>query len=488
MLIVMAVTLYTSRVILAVLGVEDFGIYNVIAGLATSFVFFSSSLSNSTQRYLNFELGKGNYNRVRDIFNLSFLIYIIIAIIIFLLIEILGAWFLVNKLTIPVERIYAAQWVLHTFSISLCVTLIGTAFDSVLIAHENMKIYAYVGLVDALAKLLIVYLLNLFSWDKLILFSLLSLMVTVISRTLPAVYCFRKYDECKLHLVWNFQLFQEMFRFIGWNLFGCAVYAINEQGISILLNIFFGPVINAAKAIANQVNSAVNNFSNNFFVSVRPQIVKLYASKALDKCIELVFVSSRYGFYLMWMICLPLILRRDYILELWLGNVPQYTSKFVLWILIYSLINVLTNPVWNLIQAIGEMKLYMLIGSGVYLLAFPIGYIFLVLDFNPVVVFQVLAVVRLIYVFVTTAIVNKYVEISIKKYICDIIIPILLVVVTSSFFVYLLNSFFKYDFSSLVAFCIISIICIAICIYICGIKDNERELLRDKINKIINAG
>lgn len=486
MLLVMGVTLYTSRIVLKVLGVEDFGIYNVVAGLATSFVFFSSSLSNSTQRYLNFELGRGSIEKVKEIFNMSFLIYIIIATLIFFLIDIAGVWFLENRLQIPISRMSAARWVLHTFSISLCITLIGSTFDSILIAHENMKIYAYVGLVDAFAKLLLVYFLMFINGDKLILYSIIILIITIISRSLPAIYCFRKYSECKFCLTWNKKLFTEMFRFMGWNVMGCAVYAINEQGISILLNVFFGPVVNAAKAIANQVNSAVNNFTTNFFVATRPQIVQQYASGNLSDSLKLVFDSSRYGFYLMWMICLPLILQRDYILSIWLEKVPTYTSQFIFWILIYSLVNLLSTPLWNLIQAIGKMKSYILIGSIVYLSAFPISYILLKYGYNAVIAFQVLAIVRLLYVIVTAYIVRHFAHFSIISYLTQVIRPIILVIVFSAGLMFFIDSLFdESNIFSLLVTCSISVCVVFLFIYILGITVDERKFVKAKIRQII---
>ena len=485
MLLVMGVTLYTSRIVLKVLGVEDFGIYNVVAGLATSFVFFSSSLSNSTQRYLNFELGRGCFEKIKEIFNLSLLIYFIIAVLVFLLIDIVGIWFIESKLQIPASRIYAARWVLHTFSVSLCITLMGSAFDSVLIAHENMKIYAYMGIVDAVSKLVLVYLLMFINGDKLILYSIMILTITIISRSFSAIYCFRKYPECKIELIWNKSLFGDMFRFMGWNVIGCAVYAINEQGISILLNIFFGPVVNAAKAIANQVNSAINNFTTNFFVATRPQIIQQYAAGNLQDCLKLVFDSSRYGFYLMWLICLPLILRRDYVLSLWLEEVPDYTSQFTFWILVYSLVNVLTTPLWNLIQAIGKMKSYILVGSFVYLSAFPISFALLKYGYDAVIVFQVLVAVRLLYVAVVSYIVRYFTQFSIVDYLVQVISPIILVVLFAVGLMQFINSLFsESSFLTLVVISFISICIVSLLIYTLGLNKLERKSVNAKIKKI----
>lgn len=485
MLLVLGVSLYTSRVVLKTLGIEDFGIYNVIGGLATSFVFFSSSLSNATQRFLNFELGKRNIEKVQEIFNLNLLIYSIIAILVVIIAELVGIWLIANKLTIPTDRIDAAYWIFHVVIISLAITLIGTVFDSVLIARENMKIYAYMGIYDALGRLAIVFMLNWFSYDKLKLYALLLFFISLTAKCIPAILCIKKYPECKIKFYWNKELFINMFKFVGWNGFGTAVWAINEQGMNILLNIFFGPTVNAARGIASQVNSTINNFKNNFFVAVRPQIVKSYASGNYDYFIKLILCSSKYSFFLMWILCLPIILRVDYILQWWLGNVPSYTEAFIQWILVYSLVNVLTIPFWNAIQAIGKLQRYIMIGSSIYLMAFPISYFFLRLGYNPVITFQVLVIVRLLYLFVSILIIKQYIKLSMIDYLKTVIIPITLVCITSAPVMIGINTLFEHDFISLI---IISSICIFITfvfIFHIGLNKVEKEFVINKIKEFI---
>lgn len=439
MLVVMAVTLYTSRIILEGLGIEDYGIYNVVGGLAASFMFFSSSLSNSTQRFLNIALGNNNNGLLKKIFNLSLLVYGCIALLVFVVIALFGHWLLDVKLVIPQDRMTAANCVLWCFNLSLCLTFIGTAYDSVLIAHENMKIFAWVGILDAFLKLAIAFVILFVDSDKLIIYSVLIMFATLVTRLIPAIYCHKIYEECKVTLVWDLSLFKSLFGFTGWNLVGCFVYMLNNQGISILLNIFFGPVVNAAKGIATQVDSAVNNFAINFFVAVRPQIVKQYAQGRIQEMVRLLFNSSRYGFYLLWIISLPLMLRIDYVLHIWLTEVPEYTSQFVIWIMIYNLINVLTNPWWSAIQAVGRLRLYTIIGSGVFLLAFPIGWICLYHGLLPTSVFQVLCIVRLIYIAVTINIVRRYIKFSRWQYIRDTIFPICSVVILTTIVTYYIN-------------------------------------------------
>lgn len=276
-----------------------------------------------------------------------------------------------------------------------------------------------------------------------------------------------------------------MFAFIGWNGFGSAVWMINEQGMNVLLNMFFGPVVNAARGIAAQVNAAVNNFSSNFYTAVRPQIVKSYAAGDLAHFIQLLLGSSRYSFFLIWMICLPVLMRVDYILDLWLKNVPGYAPSFVCWILLYSCVNILTNPFWSAIQAVGKLKYYIIIGSTVYLSAFPVSYIFLKLGFSPVVTFQVLMVVRAIYLFVVIGIVKKYVPLSYVGYVAEVLWPIVKVGIFSAGIMYFVNSLFAQNFLSLVAVCIISIGVTSAVIWFFGLNTGEKQFALVKIKSKI---
>ena len=481
MLLIMAVSLYTSRLILKTLGVVDFGIYNVIGGLASSFVFFSSSLSNATQRFLNFELGKSNIEETKNIFNLSLLIYFILALLVLIIGEVIGIYLISNKLIIPQDRIDAAYWVFHSFMGSLVITLVSIVFDSVLIARENMKIYAYVGIFEAIGKLLIVFSLTWVGRDYLKTYAFFSFFYLLIVKSIPFIVCVKKYPECKFRYYWDKNLFIRMFKFVGWNGYGTAVYAINEQGTNILLNLFFGPAINAARAIAVQVKSAVNNFSNNFLLATRPQIVKSYAVGDIPYFLRLIFDSSRYSFYLLWILCLPIILRIEYILTLWLGDFPEFTAEFVVWTLFFMLVNILTSPIWSAIQAIGKLKKYVLLGSTIFLMAFPIGYLFLLWDYSPIVVSQVLVVVRLIYLFSTILILKSYINLSIKKYLIEVISPILLVLVLSALVMSQIDNLISQNFLGLIAEITISFIVTILSIYIFGLNRIERTFINKKL-------
>ena len=485
MLFIMGITLFTSRVILAALGISDYGIYNVVGGLATSFVFFSSSLSNATQRFLTFALGKNDIAEVRNVFNLSLLVYAIIAILVFVIGEIAGMYLIYNHLIIPDDRLPAAIWVFHATMLSLSVTLVSTVFDSVLIARENMKIYAYIGMLEAVVRLSIAYILKISPTDKLILYATLLLIFSVLIKTIPVIYCLRQYPECHIGFFWDKKQFTKMLSFVGWNGLGTFAWTINEQGVNVLLNMFFGPVVNAARGVAGQVSAAVNNFSRNFFTAVRPQIVKSYATEDYSYFVKLIFYSSRFSFFLMWMLCLPILLRRDYILNLWLKEVPEWSQIFLVWVLIYSLVNVLTQPTWAAIQAIGELKHYILIGSGIYLLSFPISYIFLKLGFSPILPFQVLVIIRVIYLAIVLQITRHYVKFSVVDYIKSVLIPIFFVIIISYAIGCYTNTHLPPSFCGLLEVLCTTTIVILIAVFFAGLTPEERNFTLTHINNVI---
>ena len=364
MLFIMFITLFTSRVILDKLGIEDFGINNVVGGLAMMFTFFSSSLTNATQRFLNIELGIKNSLGANRVFNQHLIIYVIIICIVILLAETIGLWIVINKLVIPSERLSAALWVYQFTIISLAITLIGIVFNSMIIAHEDMKIYSYVGILDGILKLVIAYAICVLPFDRLITYSFLLLTVTLLVQGSYAYYCFKNYKECKLHFIWNKKSIKDTFSFISWNVVGTAIYATKDQGTNLLLNIYFGPTVNAARAIAYQVSSAVSSFGVNFYTSVRPQIVKSYSNGNVDYLNKLFFKSSKYSIFLMWIVILPVILCIDTLLELWLVEVPFQTNIFIVWVLADSMLALLTNPTWSIALATGKLKKYTLIGNG----------------------------------------------------------------------------------------------------------------------------
>lgn len=481
-LFTMLISLYTSRIVLEKLGISDYGIYNVVGGISSSFVFLSSALSNATHRYLNYEIGRGNQTKLNQIFNLNFIIYFTYAIISILIIDSGGLWLVNNKLTIPLERLAAAKWILHSTSISLFFTILCSVYESVLISRENMKIYAYIGMFDAIIKLIIAFSLTLVSVDKLKLYAILLLLATLISKSILIIYAIKNYTETKLKFFWNRKIFIEMFSFSGWNLLDASIFLLNDQGINLLLNIFFGPAINAARGVSLQIKSAITNFSSGFLLAMRPQIVKSYASEDIEYFKSLIYNCGKFTFFLLWIICLPVILRVSDILAIWLKDVPEMATHFVIWMLIFSLINSLCDPFWQGIQAVGILKKYVLIGNSIYFLAFPLSYIAFKLGASSVATYQIIAMIRLIYLFAVFYIFKQYVTIKLHEYSRLVLYPIIKVVLVSTMISVPINNIIPSEhFIFTLASCICVFLISVISIWTVGIDKDERKLIYNNI-------
>lgn len=486
MLLLMFIAFFTSRVVLDKLGIVDFGINNVVGGLASMFVFFRSSLSNVTQRYLNVELAKGDVEGAQNIFCQHQTLYMFMAIGVIILAETVGLWFVCNKLNIPPERYNAALWVYQFTITSLAVTLLSVVYESAIIAHEDMKIYSYVGIYEGIAKLAIAYIISVIPFDRLITYSFLLQVVSISVILYYMHYCSKRYKECHYHFVWNRKKIRDAFSMISWNTIGTAVWAINDQGINILLNMFFDPAVNAARGIAFQINNAINNFGNNFYVAVRPQLVKSYATKNFEYLYKLFFSSSKFSVYLLWFFCLPVSLCIDTILHLWLKEVPPHTSSFTVLILAFSLVNILNNPIWSLALAVGKLKWYILIGSAVFLMTFPISYFCLKVGFAPESVFVVNVIVRICYICTVIVIIRRYIPFSISRYLSEVILPASLVLIISGGLSFSCSLLLPKTILYQALLCIICLGTTTFCILTVGIKKEERIRLFDILIKKLN--
>ena len=424
MVLIMGVSLYTSRVILAALGETDFGIYSVVGGMALMFAFFSSSLSNATQRFLNIAQGKNDKEEANRVFALSQTAFFLLSLCVLLFAEVIGLWFIYNKLVIPIERLDAALWVFHATVISLFFTINGIVFNSVLVARENFRIYAYIGVFEAFAKLAIAVVLSLTDVDRLKLYASLYVAMTVLVQIFYAGYCVRKYEECRIRRYWNRKLFVELSSFIGWNTLGTAVWTLNAQGIEILINIFFGLSVNAARAISSQVESGLGQVNLGFITAVKPQVVKTYAVQQYTEFKQLLFDSTRHSFILMWFMGLLVIQNRYFILNLWLVNPPQGAADFVLWAVIALLIHAFTLPIWNAIQAIGKLGRYSIVSNGIYLLVFPISFIAFYLKAPAVAFLQITSIIRVVQILGGLLVLKKYLYFSLGEYMKLVLIPI----------------------------------------------------------------
>ena len=318
----MLVSLFTSRVVLNTLGVEDYGIYNVVGGVVSMFSIISSSLSEAISRFIVVELAKGDFEKLRKTFSASVTIQLIMSLIIVILIESAGVWFLNAKMVIPAERLEAANWVLQFSIVTFVINLISVPYNATIIAHERMSAFAYISIMEVVCKLVIVYLIKISPIDRLVFYAILMCAVSVLVRLVYGRYCKKHFAECKFSFRFDKDLLKRMFSFAGWNFIGVATAVLRDQGGNILINLFGGPAVNAAHGIAARVNSAVTGFVKNFMVAVNPQITKSYASGEHDYMMNLIFRSARFSFYMLLFISLPILADTHYILSLWLGMVP----------------------------------------------------------------------------------------------------------------------------------------------------------------------
>lgn len=404
MFLTMGVSLYTSRIILHYLGVVDFGIYNVVAGIVTLFAVLSATMANSTQRFLSLEVGNSENTAIktRNIFSQFILLHIFIAIAVLILSETLGIWFFFDKLNIPFER-HEAAYIVYQLSILLFIlNVLKAPYDASLIVQENMKIYAYIGMLEVIAKLAVVYLLAVFTYDKLILYAILTTIVSIITIIITVWYVLRKYPVFKFTWYWESSLFKSIVTFVGWNYLTAIGDVSRMQGINILLNVFFGPTVNAARGIAFQVQASLIRFVTGFQTSVNPQLVKLWSQRKREDMIILMARSSKFSFFLLLFFSAPIIANSDYILNLWLKDPPQYSADFCNLTLLQSLIECMCYPLWTVIGAIGKLRISHISGSILYLLIVIISYFALTMGAKPYsvyivsIIFMILVIIMLI--------------------------------------------------------------------------------------------
>lgn len=383
MLFLMIVNLYTSRVILQALGVEDYGVYNAIAGFIAMFSMVSSAIAGAISRFITFVLGQGDRDKLKKVFSTAIIIQLTLAAIVVVLVEIVGVWFLNTHMTIPDGREVAANWVLQFALVTFVLNLWSTPYNAALIAHEKMAAFAYIGIFEGVANLIIAFMVMCSPFDRLIVYGALICLIALITRMIYNGYCKKHFDECIFNWTFDYKLFREMFSFAGWNFIGSISGLLRDQGINILFNVFCGPIINAARGLAIQVQTAVFKFSSNFYVAVQPQITKSYASDNVDESHDLVLRSSRFAFLLLTALIVPLITETDFILQLWLKEVPAHTTAFVQIILLCTLIDSLSTPLIYLMLATGNIKRYQIVVGLFNFINFPVAWIILYCGGSP---------------------------------------------------------------------------------------------------------
>lgn len=483
MLFTLIVSLYTSRLVLQVLGIADFGIYNVVASMVVMLTFLNTSLAGVTQRFLTYEIGRGDFPRLIKVFNVSLSIHLLIGALILLLSETVGLWFVCNKLVIPSERMSAALWVYHLSVLSSFFGIVSVPFGALIISRERMGILATISFVDTLLRLAVAYLLKLFIVDKLALYGIFSCAVSFFVIFLYGYVSYRNFTESHVRkLIWDRQLFREMSIFASWTVSGNLAVLGVTQGLNVLLNLYFGPATNAARAIAFQVQNAINGFASNFQTSLNPQITKSYVSSDLGYMHKLICSSSKISFLLLLAISLPLYLEAPFVLNLWLGAVPVQTIEFIKLTLLTGLISTLSNPLVVAIHATGRIKNFQLWESTVLLLVLPISYLFLRRGYPAEIVFIVHLVLAVLAQLIRVWIVAPAVQMSYGMYWRNIVGRILIVMLPVLPCVLGVNHYLPQGWFRLLCVCFVSVSMMLLFLYLLGMERVEKKFVKESIN------
>lgn len=433
MLFSMVVSLYTSRVVLNTLGVEDYGIYGVVGGLVAMFSLISNSLSSSVSRFLTFELGRDDKERLGRAFSTSLLIHIILAGIFIVAAETIGVWFVNNKMTIPTERMYAANWVFQASIVSFVFGLFSVPYNASIVSHEKMSAFAYIGILDTILRLFVVLFIAYSPWqfDRLIVYSVLLVFVSILLQGIYLIYCRRHFEECRLRVSFDKGLWKEISSFAGWNFIGCTAGMLKDQGVNILLNLFAGPVLNAARGVATTVNGAVANFAKNFMTAINPQITKSYASNDHEYVTYLVERGSRFSYYILMFLAIPILLETDFLLTVWLKQYPEHTVNFVRLVIILSMVDTLSNSLITLQNATGKIRNYQLAVGGILLLNFPLSYLCLEMGLEPESTYVVAIVIAVFCLFARLLFVRKTTALSMSQFLKNVVLNVILVTAVS---------------------------------------------------------
>lgn len=486
MLFMMVVSLYTSRVILNALGVVDFGIYNVVGGVVAMFTVISGSLSAAISRFITYELGRGNQSKLNKIFSASVTIQLLLSLIIVILIELVGVWFLNNKMTIPEDRMNATNWVLQFSIVTFVINLISVPYNAAIISHERMSAFAYISILEVVCKLAIAFLIMVSPMDKLVFYAILMCAVSIIIRLTYGYYCKRHFVECTYHFHWDVDVLKEMFGFAGWNFIGASSTVLRDQGGNIVINLFYGPSVNAARGIANQVNSAIMGFVSNFMTALNPQITKSYASGDRQYMLTLIFQGARLSFYMLLLLSLPVLVNTHYILVIWLKIVPEHAVLFVQLILIFAMSESISNPLITAMLATGKIKKYQIVVGGLQLLNLPVSYVCLRFGCIPETVLLVAIVISQCCLAARLYMLRGMIGLSSILYIKKVYFNIFVVAFLSLVIPGLLSKYLEESLLSFLLISLVSIICTIVVEFFVGCNRKERAFVIDKMNVVKN--
>ena len=486
MFFMMTVSLYTSRIILKTIGIEDYGIYNVVGGFVTMFGFLNTALSAATQRYITFSIGQGDDKNLKKVFSNCVLTHAFISLLFFILAETIGLWFLYNKMIIPSDRVVAAFWVFQCSILSTVVLIMSVPYNADIIAHEKMSAFAYISIIEVCLKLAIVYILVISPIDRLILYAILLLLVQCMIRLIYTIYCKKHFQESQFNWMWDAKLFKEMLVFACWNLWGGISNMLYTQGLNILLNLFFGPIVNAARGITVQVQNAIVQFVNSFQMAINPQITKNYAQGNLIDMHKLVVRSSKFTFILLFVISFPIFCETDFILTIWLETVPDYTVIFTRLMLCVVIIDSVANPLMVSTAATGNVKRYQSTIGGLMILIVPVSYIFLNLFRRPEIIYWVHISFCIITFIVRLYIVRPIIHFNIREYVKNSIVPIIRIVILSCIIIEVIDKFLPQGRIWNLCNILVSFIVALSCCFMVGLTSNERKMIYNKIYFLTN--
>ena len=480
-LFIMAITLYTSRVILNALGVGDYGIYNVVGGVVAMFSLLSGSLSNAISRFITFELGRGDIKRLGLIFSTSVNIQLGLSLLIMILGAVVGGWFLNTQMNIPEGRMTAANWVLYCSLLMFCINLVSIPYNACIIAHERMAAFAYVSILEASLKLLICYLIVVSPFDKLISYAILLVIVALIIRLVYGVYCNRHFEECHYRFVYDRSLLKHMGSFAGWQFLSNGCWLFNTQGVNILINMFFGVTLNAARGVATQVDGAIQQFVNNFMTAVNPQITKDYAAGRIKEMFTLVCRGAKFSYFLLMLFAIPVMLETEYVLTLWLKTVPDHTVVFLRLTIIGSMLNMLGGTGLTACMATGNIKRYSIWISSVGVLVFPLTWVAfecgLPAESTYIVFIMVYIGVNIVRLYIMKGLLHFPPALFVRM----VVIPMFIVTPIAFILPFVVVNSFSPSFWRLCLTVVVSLISSLITIFLIGLTDSERKVVTKKV-------
>lgn len=485
MLLTMVVSLYTSRVVLGALGVEDYGIYNVVGGVVAMFSMLSGSLSAAISRFITFELGTGNSEKLARVFSSSVTIQLCLCAIVLLGAETLGLWFLNNKMVIPESRIYAANWVYQLSLLTFVINLISIPYNAAIIAHEKMSAFAYISIFEAVSKLIVAYCIVVSQIDKLILYASMLATIAIIIRLIYGVYCKKRFEECTYHFIYDHDLLRQMFGFAGWNFIGASSTLLRDQGGNIVINLFCGPAVNAARGIAFQVNAAIHSFVSNFMTALNPQITKSYASGDHEYMMMLLFQGARLSYYILLLLSLPVIVNTHYILQLWLGQVPEHTVLFVQLVLVFGMCESISSPLITAMLATGKIRNYQLVVGGFQMMNLPVSYILLRLGAFPETVLIVAIVISQLCLASRLYMLRGLIGLKARDFIKKVYINVTVVTMLSTVIPFVLASTLEDNIWSFIMLCATAFSSTLFVEFYVGCTARERQFVVSKVKTII---